>query len=79
MIGLYQELDGETATALFLPATTDSLFLRFRPSHGLPFHNPIRKACRQPKNVAIHKLQRHRGLIRKDPVYHFYPDRAMSW
>ena len=29
--------------------------------------------CRQPKNVAIVKLQRHRGLIRRDPVYHFYP------
>ena len=34
MIGLYQEPGWETVTALFLPETTDSLFLRLRPSHG---------------------------------------------
>ena len=32
MIGLYQEPGWETVTALFLPETTDSLFLRLRPS-----------------------------------------------
>jgi hypothetical protein len=34
VIGLYQEPGLETVTALFLPVTTDSLFLRLRPSHG---------------------------------------------
>ena len=40
MIGLYQEPAWETVTALFLPETTDSLFLRLRPSHGRLFPNP---------------------------------------
>ena len=40
MIGLYQELGWETVTALFLPETTDSLFLPLRPSHGQPGSNP---------------------------------------
>jgi hypothetical protein len=34
VIGLYQEPGWETVTVLFLPETTDSLFLRLRPSHG---------------------------------------------
>jgi hypothetical protein len=34
VIGLYQEPGWETETALFLLETTDSLFLRWRPSHG---------------------------------------------
>jgi hypothetical protein len=33
VIGLYQEPDWETVTVLFLAETTDSLFLRLRPSH----------------------------------------------
>jgi hypothetical protein len=40
VIGLYPEAGWETVTALFLPETTDSLFLRLRPSDGQPFHNP---------------------------------------
>jgi hypothetical protein len=35
VIGLSQEPGWETVTVLFLPETTDSLFLRLRPSHGL--------------------------------------------
>jgi hypothetical protein len=42
VIGLYQEPSWETITALFLPETADSLFLRLRPSHGRPFHDPVR-------------------------------------
>jgi hypothetical protein len=34
VIGLYQEPGWKTVTVLFLPETTDSLFLRLRPSHG---------------------------------------------
>jgi hypothetical protein len=34
VIGLYPEAGWETVTALFLPETTDSLFLRLRPSDG---------------------------------------------
>jgi hypothetical protein len=41
----HEVLDGgETVIALFLPETTDLLFLRLRPSHGQPFHNPLRDA-----------------------------------
>ncbi len=36
MIGLYPEAGWETVTALFLPETTDSLFLRLRPSENTP-------------------------------------------
>jgi hypothetical protein len=42
VIGLYPEAGWETVTALVLPETTDSLFLRLRPSHEQPFHNPVR-------------------------------------
>jgi hypothetical protein len=35
VISLYPEAGWETVTALVLPETTDSLFLRLRPSHGL--------------------------------------------
>jgi hypothetical protein len=33
VIGLYQEPGWEIVTALFLPETTDSLFLRLRPTN----------------------------------------------
>jgi hypothetical protein len=36
VIGLCQEPGWETVTALFLPETTDSLFLR-------SFHNPVKE------------------------------------
>jgi hypothetical protein len=42
VIGPYQEPGWETVTALFSPETTDSLFLRLRPSHEQPFRNPVR-------------------------------------
>jgi hypothetical protein len=42
-LGLYQEPGGETVTALFLPETTDSLFLR--PSHGQPFRKSGKMNC----------------------------------
>jgi hypothetical protein len=40
VIGLYQEPGWETVTALFLPETTDSLFLRLRASHEQTFLSP---------------------------------------
>jgi hypothetical protein len=44
VIGLYHEPGWENVTALFLPETTDSLFLRLRRSHGLLFRNRLREA-----------------------------------
>jgi hypothetical protein len=52
VIGLYQEPGGETVTALYLPETTDSLFLRLRPSHGLLLPNRVKEGLlRYAQNV----------------------------
>lgn len=46
MIGLYPEAGWETVTALFLPETRDSSFLRLRPSHGQTGVTGLLLVCR---------------------------------
>jgi hypothetical protein len=48
VIGLYQEPGWETVTVLFLTETTDSLFLRLRPSHGQAGSYPKVRVADQP-------------------------------
>ena len=54
MIGLYQEPGWETVTALFLPETTDSLFLRLRPSA----YPTIKLDCLQGSSGALGSRRR---------------------